>query len=184
MQKNNDHISMDYSERLKSPVTKREIQSYRELCKTTLKASNSVFAKTSIISWLFLGVLYNPIVLDISFSSEHLGSYLLVLLVLFPIMSAFFGAFMADIRKDNQRPKFTWNVKSNNRVGFQDGIKQLSDNEYIELKALADQDGSVMNYVKTIASQGRKPIKAELCMLKNYMDQYPSTHAKQVLGLA
>lgn len=184
MQKCNDQINMDYSRLMQSPVTESDIQSYNEDYKKAYKASDRFCFNVMGLTWLIFSAALIAIVFEANQTTEDIIYYLSISLFGSTFFAAFVGVALSDDYVTSRSPAFTWSVKSKNTVGFQDGIKQLSDNEYIELKALADQNGSVMNYVKTIASQGRKPIKAELCMLKNYMDQYPATHAKQVLGLA
>jgi hypothetical protein len=184
MQKCNEQIDMHFSGRIDKPLTPSEIKSYRD----KNKKADEAFQKKAFwvfgVFWVFLTLLTIPVVLELEMTVDNITYYILILLLGFPFVGAILVSGMEGDYIRDRCPKLTWDIKSKSRIAFNAGIDDISDNEYVTLKNMANQNERVMSFVKQIASQERQPIKAEFCMLNNYMDQYPIIHAKQVLGLA
>jgi hypothetical protein len=184
MKKCNEEIDMHFSKRLDTPLTLCEILLYRAKKEEAYKAFQKFAFKVFAAVWIVLTALSLLVVLDLEMTTDEILYYILILIIGFPFVGSIFASSMeADYVRD-RCPTFQWNIKSKNRIAFNDGIYDISGDEYVKLKIMADQNQNVMDFVKQIASQERQPIKAELCMLKNFMNEYPVNHAKEMLGLA
>jgi len=184
MKKCKDQINMDYSKLMQSPVSVIELQSFNDVFDKACSASYSYSSRVSFVTFLIIETVLLNSIFNATLATPDIVGYVTLSIFCSAMFAIILRNALYNDHLQSRCPAFKWDVKSRNKISFVNGIERLSDNEYIELKDLAEQNECIMNYVKTIASQGRQPIKAELCMLKNYMNQYPSSHAKQLLGLA